>query len=118
MLVTLAYGGFHHNVQEDISIALRVLLRVIVFALVPYVISTLLLERRERVERFYSPAVYVVLVALLNAAGNPLMVMGEYGPTHVAVYVGIWIFPALFLVLCVKLLIIAAPGLVRWFRLW
>ena len=112
--MTLAYGGFHQTLQEDISISLQALFRVMVFALIPYVVSTLLLERRERLVRFYSPAVYLVLVALLNAAGNPLMVMGEYGPAHVAVNVGVWIFPALFLVLCAKLSIIAAPGMIRW----
>lgn len=101
VFATLAYGGFDYSSPDgDFGRTLGLLLEVVLLALVCYVPSSVVAELTKGPKRAFGSLVYIGIFVLLIPE---LGVMGEYGPAHVAMSVGIWAFPSFFVFLIIKI---------------
>lgn len=97
-MITLAYGGFHStDFWGMYAECLAIYFRGVLMALVCYVPGSFLIERlRWRTIGFF------VSFALFAAMATQLLVLGEWGPVHVAMPYIALLLPLLLAVLLVK----------------
>ena len=104
VFATLAYGGFDFSSPDgDFGRTLGLLLVVVLLALICYVPSSVLAEVLKGPKRALASLVYIGIFLFIVPQ---LEVRGAYGPAHVAMSVGIWAFPALFVLLIAKILLV------------
>ncbi len=104
MFWTLAYGGFDFaHPANDYVDTLWGLFILIMLALTAYVPSSLIAQKLKGGLRLLGLLVFGGIFMLISPT---LGVMGEFGPAHVAMHVGIWAFPLFFVTLIAKIIIL------------
>ncbi len=101
MTLVLAYGGFDFTSQSsDVIRTLGHFMPIVCLALIAYVPASAAAQFSPR----WRVLGLVVFIVIFGAVATKLVVMGEFGPAHVALDIGVWAFPLFALLLLIKTL--------------